>query len=75
MHLILGKLFTKSPLASSSIKTIVLTNIRMASSLFKDKAYVNGEWVSASSGATFEGMYQSVYIFSMFYYQTRGLKY
>lgn len=26
----------------------------MASSFFKDKAYVNGEWVSASSGATFE---------------------
>ena len=27
----------------------------MASSLYKDKAYVNGEWVAASSGATFEG--------------------
>ena len=57
MQLILGKLLIKSPLLTSTcLKTLACSSIRMASSLFKDKAYVNGEWVSASSGATFEGI-------------------
>lgn len=39
------------------IKSIHNTRfIRMSSStLLKDKAYVNGQWVSAKSGATFKG--------------------
>ena len=55
MHLVVGKLLIKTSLFSSSSKTLVAATIRMTSSLYKDKAYVNGEWVSASSGKTFEG--------------------
>ena len=46
-----------SLLTSSSIKSLAFVSVRMASTLYKDKAYVNGEWVSASSGATFEGIF------------------
>lgn len=33
------------------------TGIRAASTFLHDKAYVDGKWVSASSGATFEGLH------------------
>ena len=67
MHIVVGKLLINTPLFSSSSKTLVAATIRMASSLYKDKAYVNGEWVSASSGATFEGTLKCIVIFLNFH--------
>ena len=39
---------------SSQIRLLRLSNVRCMSVVFRDKAYVNGKWVAASNGATFE---------------------
>jgi acyl-CoA reductase-like NAD-dependent aldehyde dehydrogenase len=39
---------------SSKIRLLRLSNVRGMSVLFRDQAFVNGKWVGASSGATFE---------------------
>jgi succinate-semialdehyde dehydrogenase len=35
---------------------VATSGVRAASSFIHDKAFVNGKWVSAKSGATFAGM-------------------
>ena len=53
----------KKTLHSRPLNTLQF--IRMASSFVKDKAYVNGQWVSAKSGATFNGKFQiDLYVLS-----------
>ena len=39
---------------SSKIRLLGLSNVRCMSVVFRDKAFVNGKWVGASNGATFE---------------------
>ena len=41
---------------TSTVPGFLQSHYRMASSLIKDKAFVNGQWVTAKSGATYNGI-------------------